>query len=315
MGNMCIGGTLMNKKMAGLFIAAGAALWGIIGLFVSNLYELGFTPLQVVAVRAIAASIFLVTYTLLKNPSAFKIKVADSKYFIGTGIISIVFFNWCMFVAIEETSISVAAILLYTAPAFVTIFARFLFKEKLTVRKILALVVTIIGCAFVVGVFPNFSGTISLFGLIVGIGSGFFYALYSIFGKFALEKYDSLTVTVYTFLFAAVAVTPFSGIWSIGNLFADVKAWAYIGGLGFLSTMMAFILYTKGLQYIESSRASIIATIEPVVAAIIGFFVFQETLQMWQYVGIIMVLAAVMIVQETTDKNQKSSFLEQERTL
>ncbi len=315
MGNMCIGGTLMNKKMAGLFIAAGAALWGIIGLFVSNLYELGFTPLQVVAVRAIAASIFLITYTLLKNPSAFKIKVADSKYFIGTGIISIVFFNWCMFVAIEETSISVAAILLYTAPAFVTIFARFLFKEKLTVRKILALVVTIIGCAFVVGVFPNFSGTISLFGLIVGIGSGFFYALYSIFGKFALEKYDSLTVTVYTFLFAAVAVTPFSGIWSIGNLFADVKAWAYIGGLGFLSTMMAFILYTKGLQYIESSRASIIATIEPVVAAIIGFFVFQETLQMWQYVGIIMVLAAVMIVQETTDKNQKSSFLEQERTL
>ncbi|WP_077619600.1 DMT family transporter [Bacillus sinesaloumensis] len=305
----------MNKKMAGLFIAAGAALWGIIGLFVSNLYELGFTPLQVVAVRAIAASIFLITYTLLKNPSAFKIKVADSKYFIGTGIISIVFFNWCMFVAIEETSISVAAILLYTAPAFVTIFARFLFKEKLTVRKILALVVTIIGCAFVVGVFPNFSGTISLFGLIVGIGSGFFYALYSIFGKFALEKYDSLTVTVYTFLFAAVAVTPFSGIWSIGNLFADVKAWAYIGGLGFLSTMMAFILYTKGLQYIESSRASIIATIEPVVAAIIGFFVFQETLQMWQYVGIIMVLAAVMIVQETTDKNQKSSFLEQERTL
>jgi len=309
------GETLMNKKTAGLSIGAGAALWGIIGLFVSNLYAIGFTPLQVVTVRAIAASIFLITYALLRNPNAFKIQLSDSKYFIGTGIISIVFFNWCMFVAIEETSISVAAILLYTAPAFVTIFARILFKEKLTTRKVLALVVTIVGCAFVVGVFPNFTGTISLFGLVVGIGSGFFYALYSIFGKFALKKYDSLTVTVYTFIFAAVAVTPFSGIWKVANLFADIKAWIYIIGLGFLSTMMAFILYTKGLQYIESSRASIIATIEPVVAAIIGFFIFQETLQMWQYVGIIMVIAAVIIVQETSEKLPKKAMIENETSL
>ncbi len=305
----------MNKKMAGLSIAAGASLWGIIGLFVSNLYAIGFTPLQVVAVRAIAASIFLITYTLFKNPKAFKIKGSDSKYFIGTGIISIVLFNWCMFVAIEETSISVAAILLYTAPAFVTIFARLLFKETLTIRKMLALAVTIVGCAFVVGVFPNFSGTISLFGLVVGVGSGFFYALYSIFGKLALEKYDSLTVTVYTFIFAAVAVTPFSGIWSALNLFADIKSWVYIVGLGFLSTMLAFILYTKGLQYVESSRASIIATIEPVVAAIIGFFIFQETLQMWQYVGIIMVIAAVIIVQEKSESFPKNSLVKNETSL
>ncbi|MEH7385376.1 DMT family transporter [Bacillus sp. JJ1521] len=305
----------MNKKMAGLSIAAGASLWGIIGLFVSNLYAIGFTPLQVVAVRAVAASIFLITYTLIKNPKAFKIKIPDSKYFIGTGIISIVLFNWCMFVAIEETSISVAAILLYTAPAFVTIFARILFKEKLTIRKILALVVTIMGCAFVVGVLPNFSDTISLFGLVVGIGSGFFYALYSIFGKFALEKYDSLTVTVYTFIFAAVAVTPFSGIWSAPNLFIELKSWLYIVGLSLLSTMLAFILYTKGLQYIESSRASIIATIEPVVAAIIGFFIFQETLQMWQYVGIIMVIAALIIVQEKSDSLPKNSLVKNESSL
>ncbi|MEH7224488.1 DMT family transporter [Bacillus sp. JJ1566] len=305
----------MNKKMAGLSIAAGASLWGIIGLFVSNLYAIGFTPLQVVAVRAIAASIFLITYALLKNPQAFKIKVSDSKYFIGTGIISIVLFNWCMFMAIEETSISVSAILLYTAPAFVTIFARILFKEQLSLRKMLALGVTIVGCAFVVGVFPHFTGTISLFGLIVGVGSGFFYALYSIFGKFALQKYDSLTVTVYTFIFAAVGVTPFSGIGSAVHLFTDSKSWLYIVGLGFLSTMMAFILYTKGLQHIESSRASIIATVEPVVASIIGFFIFQETLQMWQYVGIIMVIAAVIIVQETSERIPKKTLVENETSL
>ncbi|MFT4416758.1 DMT family transporter [Fredinandcohnia humi] len=291
----------MDKKMAVLLIAGAASLWGIIGFFVSNLYSLGFTPIQVVAARAIIAAIFLVSYAFLRNRKALKIKPSDSKYFFGTGVISIVLFNWCMFIAIEETSISVSAILLYTAPAFVTLFARILFKEIITIRKLISLVITFVGCAFVIGVLPTFSETVSVFGLIVGIGSGFFYALYSIFGKFALEKYDSLTVSVYTFVFAAIAVTPFSGLWSVLHHFADIQTWLYIVGLGLLSTMVAFILYTKGLQHIESSRASIIATIEPVVAALVGFFVFQEKLNLWQYAGIVMVISAVIIVQETRE--------------
>jgi drug/metabolite transporter (DMT)-like permease len=133
---------------------------------------------------------------VFKNRKALKIKASDSKYFIGTGIFSIVLFNWCLFHAIQETSISIASILLYTAPAFVTIFSRIFFKESLTPRKVLALVTTFIGCSFVIGILPNTNGSISLYGFILGLGSGLFYALYSIFGKFALEKYDSLTVTV-----------------------------------------------------------------------------------------------------------------------
>jgi drug/metabolite transporter (DMT)-like permease len=290
----------MDNKLALLFIGAGASLWGIIGIFVTYLYEIGFTPTQVVAVRALSATIFLVIYVLFKNRQLLKISISDSKYFVGTGIFSIVLFNWCLFSAIEETSISIASILLYTAPAFVTIFSRLLFKEALTTRKILALFITFIGCSFVIGILPNMDEPISLYGVILGLGSGLFYSLYSIFGKFALKKYDSLTVTVYTFLFATIAVTPFSGLWSVLPLFSGIKVWMYIIGLGFLSTMLPFIFYTKGLNTIESSRASIIATIEPVVASLMGFLIFHEKLNLWQYLGIIMVIAAVVIVQEST---------------
>jgi drug/metabolite transporter (DMT)-like permease len=292
----------MDNKLALLFIGAGASLWGIIGIFVTYLYEIGFTPTQVVAVRALSATIFLVIYVLFKNRQLLKINVSDSKYFVGTGIFSIVLFNWCLFSAIEETSISIASILLYTAPAFVTIFSRLLFKEALTTRKILALFITFIGCSFVIGILPNMDEPISLYGVILGLGSGLFYSLYSIFGKFALKKYDSLTVTVYTFLFATIAVIPFSGLWSVLPLFSGIKVWMYIIGLGFLSTMLPFIFYTKGLNTIESSRASIIATIEPVVASLMGFLIFHEKLNLWQYLGIIMVIAAVVIVQESTKR-------------
>jgi len=296
----------VDNKLALLLIGAGASLWGIIGLFVSSLYEIGFSPIQVVTIRALSATLLLVLYIIFKNRQLLKIKAADSKYFIGTGIFSFVLFNWCMFSAIKETSISVATILLYTAPAFVTIFSRFIFKELLTTRKVLALLITFIGCSFVVGILPNTNESISLYGLILGLGSGLFYALYSIFGKFALRKYNSLTVTAYTFLFAAIAVTPFSGLWLVLPLFSDIKVWVYIIGLGFLSTMLPFIFYTKGLNTIESSQASIIATIEPVVASLVGFLIFHEKLNVWQYFGIFLVIAAVIIVQETSKKTKKS---------
>ena len=296
----------MDNKLALLLIGAGASLWGIISLFVTSLYEMGFSPIQVVTIRALSATLFLVLYIIFKNRQLLKIKAADSKYFIGTGIFSFVLFNWCMFSAIKETSISVATILLYTTPAFVTIFSRFIFKELLTTRKVLALLITFIGCSFVVGILPNTTESISLYGLILGLGSGLFYALYSIFGKFALRKYNSLTVTAYTFLFAAIAVTPFSGLRLVLPLFSDIKVWVYIIGLGFLSTMLPFIFYTKGLNTIESSQASIIATIEPVVASLVGFLIFHEKLNVWQYFGIFLVIAAVIIVQGTSKKTKKS---------
>ncbi|GAE25339.1 hypothetical protein JCM9140_1329 [Halalkalibacter wakoensis JCM 9140] len=299
----------MTQKVALLSIGAAAFLWGIIGIFVTYLYEMGFTPTQVVTVRALSASLFLVLYILIKNRNYLKIKVADSKYFVGTGVISFLFFNWCLFSAIDQMSISVAAILLYTAPAFVTIFSWLMFKEALTKRKITALLVTLIGSSFVVGILPSLNESISLVGLVLGVGSGFFYGLYSIFGKFALQKYHPLTVTVYTFLFAAVAITPFSGLWNVLSLFSNLYVWIFIIGLGFLSTMLPFLLYTKGLSTIESSKASIIATMEPVVASLVGFAIFHETLTFYQYVGIILVIAAVLIVQETAKTTSKQPII------
>jgi len=296
----------MDKKFPYLFIMIGASLWGIIGIFVTYLYELGFTPTQVVAIRAISAAIFLVIYVFCKNYTLLKIHITDSKYFVGTGIVSIVFFNWCLFNAIQETSISIAAILLYTAPAFVTILSSVLFKEALTSRKVIALIVTLVGCSLVIGIFPSSNETISFIGFLFGLGSGLFYALYTIFGKFALKKYDSLTVTVYTFIFAAVAITPFSNLFQSITLFSTTKVWISVIGLGLFSTMLAYIMYTKGLQYVESSRASIIATVEPVVASILSFIIFQEKLVFWQYIGILMVITAVIIVQESPKKNRTS---------
>jgi drug/metabolite transporter (DMT)-like permease len=292
----------MTKKLAYIYIILAAILWGIIGLFVTNLYKLGFSAMQIVAIRAITACLFLVTYALIKNRKLLLIKTSYIKYFVGTGIISFVLFNLCLFNAIKETSISIATILLYTAPAFVTLLSWIFFKEILTIRKISALSITSIGSALVVGVASSSDSEISLIGLALGVGSGFFYALYSIFGKYALVNSNSITVTIYTFVFASLAILPFIDF-EILSLISSFEAWINVLGIGFFSTVLAFTLYTKGLETIESSRASIIATIEPVVASIISFIVFNEKLSTTQYIGIILVITAVLLVQESTKKN------------
>lgn len=277
-----------------------AVLWGCISLFVVELYALGLTPLEVVAVRVIFAAVFLFLYLVFVNRKAFAVEMKDSKYFIGTGIFSIVLFNWCFFFAIQETSISVAAILLYTAPAFVLILSKLFFKESLTLVKLCTLLLTFIGCMLVIGILPAASLELSAVGVLAGIGSGFFYALYSIFGKQALKKYSSLTVIFYTFLFASIAIIPMSRLWNSFDIFANGMVWIYGLGLGLFPTALAFIFYTNGLAKVEAGKASIIATLEPVVAAFIGIFVYNELLNLWQSIGVILVIAAVLAVNLKT---------------
>lgn len=113
----------------------GAALWGTIGIFIKELSSMGFTPIQIVVLRALSAAVSFLILTFFLNRSLLKIHIRDSYYFIGTGLLSIAFFNWCYFKTMNEVSLSVAAVLLYTAPAFVLILSRIFFRDLITKRK------------------------------------------------------------------------------------------------------------------------------------------------------------------------------------
>ncbi|GGN58467.1 DMT family transporter [Oceanobacillus indicireducens] len=287
---------LVNKAF--IYILIGAALWGTIGFYVKNLYTYGFTPMEVVTLRVWTSAFILVLYLLCTTPRSLKLhKITDIKYFIGTGVFSIVFFNYCMFTAIEISSIPVATALLYTGPTFVTIFSYFLFKEPLTRIKIIALFITLFGTSLVVGLIPFDKEAFKLGSMIFGIGSAVGYALYSIFSKYALRKYTSLTITTFTFLTAAIALTPFFPYKEKAGLLIELEVLLYAFGLGLLPTAVAYIIYTHGLNQTEASKASILTTVEPVVATLIGIFIFQEAFSFIQMLGMAAIIAAVIIVQ------------------
>lgn len=286
------------NKLSYVFIIIAAVLWGMIGLFIKQLYQYGLEPLQVVSLRAICAAALLIIFLLITNKKLLVIKLADVKYFIGTGLLSFAFFNWCLFVAIKMTSLSVATILMYTAPAFVILFSTILFKEKLNSTKVISLVLTFAGCVLVTGYLQGTEHRVSTVGILAGLGSGLGYALYSIFGKYALEKYDPMTIPAYTFIIAAIGLIPLTNFKEIAVSLSNIHVIFYVIALGLFSTVLPFIFYTKGLSKLESSKASLIATLEPVVASIIGFAVFKEQVTFYKILGILLIITALIIIRE-----------------
>ncbi|WAA11087.1 DMT family transporter [Fervidibacillus albus] len=288
-----------------IFIVLGAGLWGTIGVFVKYLQTAGFSSMEITAIRVIIAFLFLLFIGMIKYRPALKIRLKHFPLFIGTGVFSITFFNWSYFTAIKEMSISVSVILLYTAPAFVALLSWAFLGEKMNGRKITSIIATIIGCVLITGLTDIQAASITKFGLFIGLCSGFGYALYTIFGRISVRFYSSFTITFYTFLAATLFLLPASKLWEKGNDLFNGEVLLYSLALGFIPTVLAYILYTEGLKNVEGSVASIFATIEPVVALLIGLLLFDESFLPIQWLGTAFILFAVVNVNRSNRSSKQ----------
>lgn len=285
-----------KKLIDSSFVMLAAILWSSMGVFSRHFNAMGLHAFEVAQLRITIGLLCVGGYLLIFHRDMLKIKLKDIWCFIGTGIISLLFFSCCYFTAIELTSLATAGVLLYTAPTFVMIMSLFLFKEKLTFNKVLALVLSFVGCILVSGLG---AGSVNAFGILMGVGSGFFYALYSIFGRYAINRgYSSWTIVFYTFLFCASSCA-FITDWSLLTTSIadqDFTVWFWIIGIGLITGFLPYIFYSMGLERMESSKASILASLEPVGGALFGIFVFKEYPSILAVIGICLVLSAIVVL-------------------
>jgi len=287
--------TKKTPRGAAASILAAAALWGIIGVWNRRLMAGGLSPYSIVVVRNCGGLVLLTAVMALRDRSVFRVERRHLKYFFGTGVVSVVLFTVCYFSCQEICSLAVASILLYTAPAIVVVLSALLWREPVTKKKLLALGLTLVGCALVCGVFSG-SLTVTGGGIALGLGAGFFYALYSIFGRYALAHYGPMTVTVWTFVFAGVASLALVRPAELAALAQPSLALTAVG-LVVCSTVLPYILYTRGLARVEAGKASILASLEPVVASVAGVVLFGEPMSPLTAAGIVSVLAGVYILR------------------
>ena len=284
----------ISERQASLSVLTAAAFWGAIGLFTRSLSAAGMTPLGIAFFRSLTAALLLALILAVTDKGAFRIVPKDIRIFMGTGIISIGCFNVFYFYTQTVTTLSISAVLLYTAPFFVIIMSAVFFKERVTGRKIAALALAFCGCLFVTGVIGG-GGSLRPLALATGLASAVCYALYTIIGRVALEKYPPLTVTFYSLSFSALAMG--MGCLVHGDQFLPLTTGVDAVILGFgLTTVIAYICYTRGLEVLEAGKASTLAFAEPMVATILGFVVLGEPVTLFSAAGIGLIFTAIVIL-------------------
>ena len=272
----------MIKKYASLLVLLSGILWATMGLFVRRFNAWGLESMQIVELRAITAALMLFLIILFYDPRLLKIRLRDCWCFFGSGVVSVTFFNFCY----------------YTSPIFVMLLSALLFKERITLQKLLALALAFAGCVLVSGMLGG--GTaLSLRGLLLGLGSGFGYALYSIFSRLALNRgYHSLSITLYTFVFSSLGGAFLTDFGQISAALAPrgLSGLAFFCFYSLVTTVLAYIVYTLGLSHMENSRAAVIAAIESVAATLFGLLFFREIPTLPMVLGMILVLAALFLL-------------------
>lgn len=284
--------------MGYLYAFSAAIIWGSGGLFIKMLSGAGMSAASIVIIRGMLVAA-LISVCCLFNPRLFKIDKKDALFIALAGVNLIIGCQGLFIYSMTLAGMALTTVLHYTAPAFVIIVSFFAFKEPITINKALALVSSLAGLVFVVGLFDGALNA-SAIAIIAGTASGLGYGLHTVFFKHLMKKYDSLTANLWAMIFgvsiAGALSLPFGGL----TLPSTTQSWLYLFLLSLGPGFLSFYLFAKSLKYVEAGRASIIATIEPVSAAVFGYIFLLERISLSQFLGMALVILASILSSRKT---------------
>jgi len=279
-----------------VLIVVASILWGTMGILAKLAFVYGIFPETLIALRlVISFSTLSLVLTLLKRGSL-KIQKTDVLLFLIFGVFATAFQRVAFFYAVDLTTATMAALLFYTYPVFVTLSASFLLKEKITSGTLLAIVLTFSGVALVVRAYDTSSLSVNLWGITFGLLSSLLFVLYFMLAKKLRNKYASLTLTVYGEGIGALTLAPiiFFSLPKIAEF--PQQLWLLILTIAWIPSLLAYLLYSYALKHVKASKGSILSVIEPLSAALFSTAFIGENLEKPQMMGIVLALAGVVLL-------------------
>jgi len=294
MGSSLQGG---SERIKGILIVVLATIfWSTSGIFISLVVRnWDISAVSLAFWRDLTTFSTLLIGTALLRPALLRVKRKDLPWLLAMGAISIGFFHVLWNTSVLSLGASVSTVIQSNAPIFVTLMAWIIFKEALTIRKIIAVAFSVAGTVLISGILGMNTIQISKLGLVASLSSAVFYGCFSLFGKKLTGDYNSWTILLYIFGFASLTLLPFQ-ILNPSPFPYQFPALIYFIGLILISTICGFALYTTGLGRLQASIASITAMSEIVFAAVLAYFILREHLDIWQILGAALVISSVVLV-------------------
>jgi drug/metabolite transporter (DMT)-like permease len=269
-----------------LLVVAAGALWALIGVWANELDELGVSATQIGAWRAVIGGACFVAHAAATG------SLAEARRFpvrptLLLAALGVTLFYVALPAAVAEGGVSLAWVLLYTAPAMVAVGARVWLHERLS-RVGAALVgLTLLGVVLVVA--PESEGVnVSARSVGWGLAAAFGYASIYVAGKPLTERFAPATVFAVTLPLGALPLVPVLGLPDGG------RTWALLVGLGVVSTYLPYLAYGTALRHVPANRAAVVAAVEPVLAVLVGVVVYDESLHPVAVLGAAVVVGAVV---------------------
>lgn len=287
------------KKFYLIFPIIAGFLFGSSGIFVRTLTQNGIDSTTLLFLRFSIAILPIVIAILLTDKGLFKIRLKDMPLFlICAGCI--VGLNLCYNESMNTVPLSLAAVLLSLAPIYVLVFAYILFREKITSKKVICMILAIFGCILMTGVLEGDLSNIPILGIISGIGAGLFWAVYLMASKKAMENGNhTYTILFYSIILISIALIPFTSFNQISNFISINPTLTSIFLLihSTCSFALPYIFSTVSLKYIDSGVSSILLSgAEPFAALLFGFLIYSETPSVLMFCGFLLTIVAMTML-------------------
>lgn len=288
----------LMARFAVLLPITSSILWGSAGVFVRELNEAGFNVTTILFARQSIAIVILFAGIVICDRNMIRVRLRDLWIFVASGVFGVLGLNVCYVLAMEKLTLSLAAVLLSMFPVFVMIISAFLFKEKITLRKVGCTALAVLGCAFVTGVFDG-NTQWSAGGLTAGIMAAVFYAIYSVLSKLATDRgYGALTITFYSFLMVTICMIPATDFEVMASFVSvdPLGSWTFLIAHSLCVSVLSYALYTAALKYMDTGKAAILGCVEPVAATVFGAIFYAELPGPTALLGLALAVVALTVL-------------------
>lgn len=215
------------------------------------------------------------------------------------GTLGVAASNYFYYVAIQRTNVAIAIIVQYTAPVWVLLYVVARGHQKLSLQKVAAVACALAGTALVIGLIgaKQTATHLDSYGLIAAVVASFSFAFYNVGGHSILARYDRWRVLTWTLVSASALWILINPPWKVAAAHYGRPEWIFLFVFSLVSVLGPFSLYFLGLQHLEPTSAIIASCLEPVFSIVLAAAVLGEVLHPMQSVGMVLVLAAIVIVQ------------------
>lgn len=293
----------LNYKKGLIMMMFSTLFWGFMGISSRYLNMIKLNSTDISFARCSVAAIIITVYMLVVNRSAFKVNLKSLLFCIFYGALNFGIGLSLYSLSVERIPISVATVLMFSNPIWVTLFGYLFFKDKVGIKKIVVISLCIFGCMCIIDIFSTGGMNLDIIGILAGVSNGMTFALQIVMPRFVDGKISKDSLLLYGFWSASILLAFFSNIPNIFNTIYNSSSPLFFGAhllsIGALSTFIANTFYLKSTKYLGTHLPSMLVALEPIFASIFAFFIFGENMKPIQFIGALIVIGSVFALESS----------------